>query len=460
VVDRKSEADAADNAWFNCVRAEKAARVAIEEAEAALAQSRSDTNQPCQLQEDRGPYTWKADAEKLKFYCDIAQYGNCDEQIKNYRYQIGQMTAGLRSDVDYRKQRFTFAKQACDAAKADVIEKQDARDAAVSDYERQREECMRQHEPRQVAMCLFGVNLQKKCARFEAYKALMAQIDQVKGGEYSHPDRVAEWKTTALTKCLLSKVVDGAEVNQAALYECEQTVNFDGDVGKLDRQYQTFTELTAAEKFTCSEEAIKFRGEIWELPDGDAPDSSEYVTKSFLPEVSLAAGTPPFSFCKGGDQGGKDIEPELQTNRVACEHREHGTLKDCTFTRRGTCYGKVKYGHGDKWTPWREIFGDFDCSNREFGDPNHGQAKECVCEEEVTKSAERACWENGARWLPLDMAGTRRSVEDTVAGCQQRCERTPGCAHFSFWHDGGCHLQDGSATRQDHHAVSGPPSCE
>jgi len=154
-----------------------------------------------------------------------------------------------------------------------------------------------------------------------------------------------------------------------------------------------------------------------------------------------------------------EAEPEIRTSRVACEWRRHGTHRDCTMTRRGTCYGKVKYGHGDKWTEWREMFGDFDCSNGEFGDPNRGQAKECICEEDVVVARDKKCWENGFRWTPLDMAGARRSVSQTVKGCQERCASTTGCKHFSFWHDGGCHLQDGRAQRHDHHAVSGPPSC-
>jgi len=459
-VDRKSEADAADKAWSDCVRAEKAARVAVEEAEAALAKSRSNVNEPCQLQDDRAPYEWTPRAEQLKFVCDISQHGNCDEQMKNYRSQIGNMMGALRSDVSAKVASYTEAKQACDAAKADSVEKQDSRDAAVAAWEGQRRECLQKHEPRQVAMCLFGVSLQGKCGKFEAYRTLMAQIDEVKGGEYSHPDRVAEWKTTALTKCLLSKVVEGADVNEATLSACEQSVNFAYDVGVLDRKSQLFAELTSADKFTCAEQTITFTGETWEVPEGESPDSSEYIQKAFAPEVSLADGTPPFGFCKGGDQGGKDTEPEVQTTRVACEWRSHGTHRDCKMTRRGTCYGNVKYGHGDKWTEWREIFGDFDCSNREFGDPNQGQAKECICEEEVEVATEHKCWENGFRWMPLNMAGQSRTVSDTVKGCQERCASTTGCKHFSFWHDGGCHLQDGDASRHDHHAVSGPPSCD
>merc|ERR1712199_67058 len=47
---------------------------------------------------------------------------------------------------------------------------------------------------------------------------------------------------------------------------------------------------------------------------------------------------------------------------------------------------------------------------------------------------------------PLDMVGGgKRSVESTLLGCRTRCENTPGCAKFSYWADGGCHLQDENA---------------
>ena len=199
---------------------------------------------------------------------------------------------------------------------------------------------MHKHEPRQVAMCLFGVSLQNKCAKVAAYNTLMAQIGQVKGGEYSHPERVAEWRTTALTKCMLSKVVDGAEVNEATLNACEQSVNFAYDVGTLDRKSEAFAELTAAYKFTCSEDNIKFRGETWEVPQGEAPASSEYTTKSFLPEVSLAKGNTPIVFCKagGGDGSSKD---------KGCNEALVGDVQD---GYRG-CQAKTKSGKTcQKWT--------------------------------------------------------------------------------------------------------------
>ena len=43
---------------------------------------------------------------------------------------------------------------------------------------------------------------------------------------------------------------------------------------------------------------------------------------------------------------------------------------------------------------------------------------------------------------PLDMHGHARSHEASAAQCALRCKSVEGCSHFSYWSDGGCHLQD------------------
>ena len=36
------------------------------------------------------------------------------------------------------------------------------------------------------------------------------------------------------------------------------------------------------------------------------------------------------------------------TGRVACENPRHPTMKECTLSRTGVCYGKVRMGHGPR----------------------------------------------------------------------------------------------------------------
>jgi len=65
-------------------------------------------------------------------------------------------------------------------------------------------------------------------------------------------------------------------------------------------------------------------------------------------------------------------------------------------------------------------------------------------------------------WEPLDMPGAGPSQEVTIAACQARCSLTYGCAHYSYWLEGGiCHLQNAFAYRTGNRIgfISGPPGC-
>merc|ERR1719420_1702877 len=77
---------------------------------------------------------------------------------------------------------------------------------------------------------------------------------------------------------------------------------------------------------------------------------------------------------------------------------------------------------------------------------------------------EASCYHTGIQYNPLNMAGQPRTEEEDALACQARCSETPGCAHFSYWSDGGCHLQDGAAVPEDlpdgrDRVTSGPPDC-
>eukprot|EP00931_Biecheleriopsis_adriatica_P020339 TRINITY_DN13626_c0_g1_i2.p1 TRINITY_DN13626_c0_g1~~TRINITY_DN13626_c0_g1_i2.p1 ORF type:complete len:2325 (-),score=316.51 TRINITY_DN13626_c0_g1_i2:28-7002(-) len=71
------------------------------------------------------------------------------------------------------------------------------------------------------------------------------------------------------------------------------------------------------------------------------------------------------------------------------------------------------------------------------------------------------CTQKDSKFEPIDMPGQSRTVAPAASGCQKRCAGVAGCAHFSWWSDGGCHIQDRSAVKSDAPGVtSGPPSCE
>jgi len=78
----------------------------------------------------------------------------------------------------------------------------------------------------------------------------------------------------------------------------------------------------------------------------------------------------------------------------------------------------------------------------------------------VSEFMVQPCFWANIMYTPLDMPGQGRTSEDSATQCQNRCFRTSGCARFTWWPDGGCHLQEYYTDRQ--HAmgpVAGPSSC-
>ncbi|CAE7754004.1 unnamed protein product [Symbiodinium sp. CCMP2456] len=75
------------------------------------------------------------------------------------------------------------------------------------------------------------------------------------------------------------------------------------------------------------------------------------------------------------------------------------------------------------------------------------------------------CMEYGTYYTnPHKMVGTDRSNERSASACQDRCKNIPGCAHFSFWPDGGCMVTGPesmarAAPPRFSATVSGPASC-
>jgi len=71
------------------------------------------------------------------------------------------------------------------------------------------------------------------------------------------------------------------------------------------------------------------------------------------------------------------------------------------------------------------------------------------------------CFKSNQKYFPINMVGQGRTVANSEWQCQARCASVSGCAHFSFWRDGGCHLQNSSSTPVHHSGViAGPPICQ
>eukprot|EP00416_Gambierdiscus_australes_P016843 CAMPEP_0171059374 /NCGR_PEP_ID=MMETSP0766_2-20121228/3141_1 /TAXON_ID=439317 /ORGANISM="Gambierdiscus australes, Strain CAWD 149" /LENGTH=477 /DNA_ID=CAMNT_0011514805 /DNA_START=42 /DNA_END=1475 /DNA_ORIENTATION=- len=73
-----------------------------------------------------------------------------------------------------------------------------------------------------------------------------------------------------------------------------------------------------------------------------------------------------------------------------------------------------------------------------------------------------SCFLQERAYYPIDMIGAIPLAAGTVAECQDRCSKLPGCRYFSFDHISMvCHLEDASAVLQEMPLpfISGPAEC-
>merc|ERR1719414_622429 len=273
-VNKKGAADDLDKQWMDCVAEERDLRVEVESAEDRLATSRNNVKAPCDEQQNLRSFETQVPVRP--FACDFFVSGNCDEQLENLRTWSQDMVATTRSDVDAAGGTYQEAASACEAAKADVVQKEGERDDAVAAWQTKKGDCSEKYEARVDAMCLFGKAYQDKCQALASYSSHLAEVDAEDGAEHSHPDRMREWQATEVVACLLDTVREGGEMDEDSLAACEAAVNYDRDVGQLNRRAPDVIRLTEPDKFTCSEDTIDFAGETWDLPVGEVPASSDY----------------------------------------------------------------------------------------------------------------------------------------------------------------------------------------
>merc|ERR1719384_577625 len=90
------------------------------------------------------------------------------------------------------------------------------------------------------------------------------------------------------------------------------------------------------------------------------------------------------------------------------------------------------------------------------GEPNCQQSNQ---QTNQGQSNGNQCYSDGSGYTP-DMPGQGVSNSGSGEQCNQRCRNTAGCAHFTYFNNGNCHLHSQGATRSQVGAgYSGSPNC-
>jgi len=287
----KAEADTKDGSWFACVEQEKEKKAHLEDAQKAWMEATNTRTRLCKIQEDKKAFRW---LPKLVngFTCDFSE-ASCSEQVEKYSSKLNDLLSAVRSSESTASDEYNQAKQACDQAKEDEEQKNSAFNNASHAFQDQQKDCLQKSDVRRASMCSFGEELQVKCRQVSEFEAFVEEVNAVKGSEHSHPDRIQEWTTADLIRCMLSE--GGSDIDANLLKTCEAKVNYNRDIGEFLKRTDELARLTSPDNFTCSESSITFHGKTWEIPP-DA-ESSDYTVKDYHPKINFEDESVPFGLC-------------------------------------------------------------------------------------------------------------------------------------------------------------------
>lgn len=312
----KSSADTADNEWYGCIDEEKSMRVTYEDAVTTLQTATVAVVEPCANQKaskdfESNPNLAPKGLKDWSFDCNFGNGADwadaCTGDFASYKSTVSNMLVALKNEADGATAIWNEHRLECEQTTAAMNQATTDMEEADTNWQGKRISCLTMHETRKTEMCDFGVAYMLKCSQVDDYNALIAEVEEI-GTAHAHSeaDRISEWETAHVTKCLLKMVVEGKDLDDTSAQACKDEVNYALDVvgdgvaaaaGVLDTKREEFETLTSTASFTCAESTITFQGMTWNVPQDVSPKSTEYTSEENLVGVNHEGDLSPFDFC-------------------------------------------------------------------------------------------------------------------------------------------------------------------
>jgi len=301
-VEKKKDADAADNTLVQCYAEQRRLLVDHENGKIEEARLKGEMDNTCSVVALK-PKTYAFPPElKKDLTCDFS-VGDCTDVRDIRKAEHDKWLNALPVAKD--KKSYDDAHAACEAAKLAHENQVASCKTMWSNFVSKNEHCLYALKAQQLAICMFGDSLHYKCETKSDYDTLIRDIDGVTNSD-STSDRAKEWEAVNKLECMLDAFIGGAIFDNAMIAKCTKNetdakADFELKVGIIDKKTEEYTWLISEANFTCLETAITFSGDKWSVPpQGDLTNhvSSAYTMVTgyeyaFESDVNKA----PFDFC-------------------------------------------------------------------------------------------------------------------------------------------------------------------
>lgn len=269
--DAKSQAVVDDQAWVQCVQDLKTDRQTFDKATSTRVDQQAKEKQTCQLAQDASIV--EAEIPSVSMSCNFED-GNCASAFEKLNQtEIDTMSMSIEA-VEVAVQDYDEKLQSCNLETVNRQSREKEESDAKAAWEDKIVACNKRQQTATDAMCKFSKAYNLKCQSIANYDSLVSSSKD-KNTDASSLDRQEEWKTTKVTECLLTALLNKGTIDADS---CLANVDYTKQVGLLSYAAKTVDDL----RVNCDETGkipFKYSGSSWTVAS-QVKSSADYTKVS------------------------------------------------------------------------------------------------------------------------------------------------------------------------------------
>jgi len=321
----KRAGNEADTQLSGCYAEEKEALIALEQKQGALNSQTTATNAHCATVNttESKMMTMTEWSNLMDLDCRIDK--GCVAAQESWSKDMTGYLAEVKKQTQAKVTAWNARHSKCTEMQG-VMSTLTREEASLSGaYSQKRQSCAAQKQTTENAICSFKKAWDTKCADVIAYDGL---IQKATGADLEniHSDKARrnEWYLSTISKCLIDDYSAGKDVNEVTLSACQQSVNYNQDVGVIDSK--TSEVSSSKSGLMCSSTRYGFSNKIWQIPTSDMKSADYKMSTGNHAVSSMCSDAPVAAPVVCADE---DCECKMNNDANYCAEPAQVCMKPC-----------------------------------------------------------------------------------------------------------------------------------